>query len=61
MQDVDGEFSDDGEVFRAKLLAVPGTIFVEDRIEHPMEAILDAQWVCAASARRCAVRRAEDR
>ena len=38
-QDVEGEASDDGEVFGSVVLAGPGIVFVEDHVEGPMELV----------------------
>src|SRR5665809_132892 len=51
-QHVEGETSEDREVFRAVILAVAGLVFVEADIEHPVQAVLDgpvrAHGVCEA-------------
>src|SRR5829696_7065455 len=39
--------------------AQPRLILFEDHVEHPVQAVLDAQWPRTASARRSAVRAAE--
>jgi hypothetical protein len=56
---VDGEVADDGHVAGAVASAQPRLILFEDHVEHPVQAVLDAQWPRTASARRSAVRAAE--
>lgn len=40
-EEIEGEFSQDGKVFRAVFLAISGAVLVEIHIEHPMQAVLD--------------------
>jgi len=62
LEDVEGEFSDDGEVFRAVVLAISGPILVEADVEHPMHAVLDAPMGARAALANCSAdRRAEER
>src|SRR6201993_2162018 len=42
LQDVDGELSDDGEVFGSVILAAAAGIFGEQDIENPVQVVLDA-------------------
>ena len=41
VEDVEGEASDDGEVFRGVVLARAGVVFVEDDVEGPVQVVLD--------------------
>src|SRR3954471_24162310 len=41
VEDVEGEASDDGEVFRGVVLARSGVVFVEDDVEGPVQVVLD--------------------
>ena len=40
-ENVEGEFSEDGEVFWAVILSVAGAILVESHGEDPMETVFD--------------------
>src|SRR3954447_22241260 len=41
VEDVEGEASDDGEVFRGVVLARAGVVFIEDDVEGPMQVVFD--------------------
>ena len=41
-QDIEGDFTQDGEVFWAVVLAVAGAVLIKGGVEHPVEAVLDA-------------------
>ena len=61
MQDVEGAFADDGEVFGVVILAVAGPVFVEGGVEHPVDAVLDAPVGANGFANRSAVSGREER
>src|SRR5580700_7230216 len=42
LQDVDGELTDDGEVFRGMILAATAGVLVEQNVEDPVQVVLDA-------------------
>ncbi len=40
-EDVEGEFSQCGEVFRSVVTSVSGAVLVEPDVEHPVQAVFD--------------------
>jgi hypothetical protein len=42
LQGIDGQLSDDGEIFRSMVLAAAAGVLVEQNVENPVQVVLDA-------------------
>lgn len=60
-QEIEGQSPQDGEVFGTFVGAVAGGVLVEGDVEDPCRLFSMAQWGRTARAKRCGVRRAEER